>query len=88
MRDALLRIKTDELLAWRVLGVVGVPLLMIGFSVNVPALRNPVFLMIGAVVGFLLPRYWPNGMRFGLVALLAGLALAAVAFIVVTLLTT
>ena len=85
MRDALLRIKTDELLAGRFVSVIGVPLLMIGFSVVVPALRNPVFLIIGALVGFLLPGFWLNASRFGWVALVAGLALAAAWFVLVNL---
>src|SRR5262245_38816142 len=36
--------------------LVGVPLLMVGLSVLLPALRNPLFLVMGAIVGFLLPR--------------------------------
>jgi hypothetical protein len=71
MRDILPSIRINELLALRALSVVGVPLLMIVFSVAVPALRNPVFLMMGALVGFLLPGAWLSGSTFGRFALVA-----------------
>lgn len=86
MRDSLLRIRTDELLALRCLSIVGVPLLMIVFSVALPALGNPLFLMAGALVGFLLPGFWLNGSRFGRMALVAGLILAAVCLVLVVIL--
>ena len=53
-RNFLSRIRTNELLVLQCLSMVGVPLLMIAFSVAVPALRNPLFLMIGALAGFVL----------------------------------
>ena len=80
------KITTNELLALRVLSIVGVPLLMIVFSVAVPALRNPAFLMVGALVGLLLPGFWLNGSTFGRIALVAGLILAAVCFVLVLML--
>jgi hypothetical protein len=86
MRDYLPRIRTNELLALRALSIVGVPLLMIVLSVALPALRNPAFLMVGAFVGFFLPGILLNGSRFGRVALAAGLALAAICFVLVLML--
>ena len=63
------------------LSIVGVPLLMIVFSVVVPALRNPAFLFVGALLGLLLPGSWVGGSRFdSRVALAAGLILVAVYF--------
>jgi hypothetical protein len=77
------RIRTNKLLALRILSIVGVPLLMIVFSVALPALRNPLFLAIGALVGFFLPGSWLSGSRFSRFALVAGLILAAVWFVLV-----
>ena len=88
MRELLVRIKTDELLVQRVLSIVGVPLLMVVFSVALPALRNPLFLLVGAFAGAFLPELWLNGSRFGRIALVAGLVLAAVAFVLVAVLRT
>jgi hypothetical protein len=36
----------------------GVPALMILFSVLIPPLGNPLFLGVGASIGFLLPWFW------------------------------
>ena len=90
MRAFLLRIKPDEPLVLYSLSIVGVPLLMIAFSLVLPALRNPLFLVIGALVGSSLPSFWLNGSRFAMVALVAGLVLAAlcVVFVKLLLLTT
>jgi hypothetical protein len=78
--------RIDELLVLRCLSIVGVPLLMIVFSVSVPALRNPLFLMIGALAGFFLPGARLTGSTFGRMALVAGLILAAVWFVLVLML--
>jgi hypothetical protein len=77
------RIRTNELLALRVLSIVGIPLLMIVFSVSLPALGNPLFLVIGAYVGFFLPGSWLSGSRFSRFALIAVLILAAAWFVLV-----
>ena len=53
-----LRLKVSEFLAIWAASIIGVPLLMVVLSVGLPALRNPLFLIIGALVGFLLPRFW------------------------------
>ena len=79
MRELLVRIKTDELLVQRVLSIVGVPLLMFVFSVALPALRNPLFLLVGAFAGAFLPELWLNGSRFARFALVA-VVLAALCF--------
>jgi hypothetical protein len=80
------RIRTNELLALRILSIVGVPLLMIVFSVAVPALGNPLFLIIGALVGSFLPSFWLNGSRFGRTAMVVALVLVAICFVLVLML--
>jgi tight adherence protein B len=44
---------------------VGVPLVILALSVVVPTLGNPLFLIIGAVVGFLLPRFYVGRRKKG-----------------------
>jgi tight adherence protein B len=55
-----LQLKVSEyLLLWA--GVtVGVPIVMLAFSAVFPALRNPLILIIGLLVGFMVPRFWLN----------------------------
>ena len=53
-----LHLKPSEFLVIWAGSIVGVPLLMIFLSAFFPALRNPLFLLIGGLVGFLLPRFW------------------------------
>jgi tight adherence protein B len=53
-----LRLKVSEYLVIWAACIVGVPLLMIVLSIGVPTLRNPIVLLIGALVGFFLPRIW------------------------------
>src|SRR4029453_16747779 len=60
-----LKIKVSEFLALWALSIFGVPFLMIVFSLGLPALRNPLFLVIGALVGFLLPRFWLSRRKAG-----------------------
>jgi tight adherence protein B len=53
-----LKLKPSEyLLIWGA-SIVGVPVVMMILSVVFPALGNPLALLIGAFVGFLLPRFW------------------------------
>jgi tight adherence protein B len=53
-----LRLKPSEfLLIWGAT-IVGVPLVMLLLSPFLPALGNPIFLLIGGLVGFMLPRFW------------------------------
>jgi tight adherence protein B len=44
---------------------VGVPLLLLALSIVLPTLGNPLFLIIGAVVGFLLPRFYVGRRKKG-----------------------
>ena len=86
MKEFLLTVKGSAPLSLWALSIVGVPLLMIAFSVVVPALRNPAFLIVGAFLGFLLPGSWVSGSRFSRFALVAGLILAAVYLVLVLML--
>ena len=38
---------------------------MIGLSVALPALRNPIILLVGLLVGFMLPRFWLGRRKSG-----------------------
>jgi tight adherence protein B len=63
-----LRLKPSEFLLIWAGSILGIPLLMVLFSAFLPALRNPLFLLVGALVGFLLPRFWlarRRGSRLG-----------------------
>ncbi len=53
-----LRLKVSEYLMIWAASTVGVPILMILASVALPALRNPIVLLVGALIGFMLPRFW------------------------------
>lgn len=44
---------------------VGVPLALLALSIVLPTLGNPIFLIVGAVVGFLLPRFYVGRRRKG-----------------------
>ncbi len=60
-----LRLKPSEYLVIWAACIFGVPLLMIVLSVAMPTLRNPLFLLIGAFVGFFLPRFWLGRRKSG-----------------------
>jgi tight adherence protein B len=60
-----LRLKPSEFLMIWAASIFGVPLLMLGFSVVLPALGNPIFLLVGALIGFMLPRLWLNRRKNG-----------------------
>jgi tight adherence protein B len=60
-----LRLKPSEFLMIWAASTIGVPLLMLGFSVVLPALSNPVILLVGGLVGFALPRMWLNRRKNG-----------------------
>ena len=55
-----LRLKPTEFLAIWAGSIVGIPLIMAVLSVILPTLGNPLFLLIGALVGFFIPRLWLN----------------------------
>ncbi len=60
-----LHLKPTEYLAIWAGSTVGVPILMVLLSAFLPALRNPLFLLIGILIGFLLPRLWLARRRNG-----------------------
>jgi tight adherence protein B len=60
-----LHLKPTEFLAIWAGSTVGVPLVMFLLSAFLPALRNPLFLLIGLFIGFLLPRFWLARRRNG-----------------------
>jgi tight adherence protein B len=60
-----LHLKPSEFLAIWGGSIVGVPLLMFFLSLFLPALGNPLFLLIGIVIGFFLPRFWLARRRNG-----------------------
>jgi tight adherence protein B len=60
-----LKLKPSEFLAIWATSIVGIPVLMFVFSVALPALSHPLFLLIGALFGFLLPRFWLSRRKAG-----------------------
>ena len=60
-----LRLKVSEyLLIWAGL-TVGVPAVMFLLSFALPTLGNPIVLLIGALIGFMLPRFWLGRRKSG-----------------------
>jgi tight adherence protein B len=53
-----LRLKPSEFLAIWAASIIGIPLIMLAFSLALPALGSPIALLIGGFIGFLLPRFW------------------------------
>jgi tight adherence protein B len=53
-----LKLKPSEFLLFWGGSIVGVPVIMLLLSVVFSALGNPIFLLIGGLVGFWLPRFW------------------------------
>jgi tight adherence protein B len=53
-----LKLKPSEYLAIWAGSIIGIPLLFIVFSLALPALRTPIALLVGAFIGFMLPRIW------------------------------
>jgi tight adherence protein B len=60
-----LRLKPSEYLALWAGTTVGIPILFVVFSVGLPALRNPLALLAGALIGFMLPRLWLGRRKAG-----------------------
>jgi tight adherence protein B len=60
-----LKLKPSEFLGIWAASIVGIPLLFIVFSLGLPALRSPLALIVGAFVGFLLPRFWLGRRKSG-----------------------
>jgi tight adherence protein B len=53
-----LRLKVSEFLAIWAGSVIGVPVVFLILSIILPALQNPLALLAGALLGFMLPRLW------------------------------
>jgi tight adherence protein B len=53
-----LKLKVSEYLFIWVGAIVGVPVLMFFAGFALPALQNPIILLVGAVIGFFLPRWY------------------------------
>jgi tight adherence protein B len=60
-----LKLKPSEFLAIWAGSIIGVPLLFIVLSLGLPALRNPLALLLGALIGFMLPRMWLGRRKSG-----------------------
>jgi tight adherence protein B len=60
-----LKLKVSEYLMIWAGCTVGVPAVMFLLSPIFPTLANPLFLLIGAVVGFFIPRFWLNRRKAG-----------------------
>src|SRR5436190_7526554 len=60
-----LKLKPSEFLAIWGLAIVGIPILFLAFSIALPALGNPIALLVGAFLGFWLPRFWLNRRKSG-----------------------
>ena len=60
-----LRLKPSEYLMIWAGSTVGVPLLMYVFSFALPALGNPIILLVGLLIGFMLPRFWLGRRKSG-----------------------
>jgi tight adherence protein B len=60
-----LKIKVSEYLAIWAGAVVGLPLLFVVLSLGLPALRSPIALLVAALIGFMLPRFWLGRRKSG-----------------------
>ena len=60
-----LKLKPTEFIFIWIGSIIGVPVAMFIFSFALPALGNPIMLLIGALIGFWLPRFWLNRRKGG-----------------------
>jgi tight adherence protein B len=60
-----LRLKPSEYLVIWAATTIGVPLGMLMLSVVLPTLGNPLFLIVGLLIGFMLPRFWLGRRKSG-----------------------
>lgn len=60
-----LKLKPSEFLAIWGASIIGVPFLFILLSLGLPALRTPLALIVGAFLGFILPRMWLGRRKSG-----------------------
>ena len=60
-----LKLKPTEFIFIWIGSIIGIPVFMFIFSFFLPALGNPIMLLIGALIGFWLPRFWLNRRKSG-----------------------
>jgi tight adherence protein B len=60
-----LKLKPSEFLAIWGASIIGVPFFFIVASLGLPALRSPLALVVGALIGFMLPRFWLGRRKSG-----------------------
>jgi len=60
-----LKLKPSEFLLIWIGTIIAVPVGMAVFSVFFPTLNNPLVLLIGALIGFFIPRFWLNRRKNG-----------------------
>jgi len=60
-----LKLKPSEFLGIWAGSIVGVPVFMFIFSFFMPALGNPIVLLVGVLIGFFLPRFWLGRRKSG-----------------------
>jgi tight adherence protein B len=60
-----LRLKPSEFLAIWAGSIVGLPFAFVVLSLGLPALRSPLALLVGAFIGFMLPRFWLGRRKSG-----------------------
>jgi tight adherence protein B len=60
-----LKIKVSEFLMIWAAAIVGIPILLFLFSFGIKGLGSPIVLLIGALVGFMLPRFWLGRRKAG-----------------------
>jgi tight adherence protein B len=59
------KLKVSEYLVIWAGSIVGVPVLFFIFSFFLPALGNPLILLVGMLIGFMIPRFWLNRRKGG-----------------------
>ncbi|MBA2381407.1 MAG: type II secretion system F family protein [Chloroflexi bacterium] len=60
-----LKLKPSEFLAIWAAAIIGIPFAFIVLSLGLPALRSPIALLVGAFLGFMLPRMWLGRRKSG-----------------------
>jgi tight adherence protein B len=60
-----LKLKVSEYLFIWAGAIVGIPVLFFVLSIVMPALGSPIALLVGALIGFFLPRFWLNRRKNG-----------------------
>jgi len=60
-----LKLKPSEFLMIRAASTIGIPVGMLALSVIFPSLGNPLLVLIGGLVGFMLPKFWLGRRKSG-----------------------